>query len=699
MLRTQKTNLTKVFSGIVFAFFLVFILAAPASGQEEEADEDADAIAEDEILPEVVVVEDRAMTSASDSEVRRKDFENLPRQNPSDLVRIIPGVHVSQHTGGAKAYQYFLRGFDAEHGQDLAAYLDGIPLNEPSQVHGHGYLDLHFLIPETLSSIQIIKGPYDPEHGNFATAGAINFIPRRTGEKSEVSLSGGMYNTVRALGTFAVDSKTYMLVGALEGDRTDGYTDPGDAKAFRANTGQTLMMGNWSLNLMSHHYGQDSAATDVVPEKWVDDGIIDRYESLDDSDKVTSNRHIVGLTVDRENGPSEARIQGYYDYKRSTIWSNYTFYLFHPELGDQQEMRDSRNVGGCNLRYRHLLKWGGALFQTSAGAQWRLDDVDQVLANTAERERFNVINDLQFTENAIGVWLREDLILTKWLTIIPGVRWDAISYSGSGTQDDRYFNVYTNTADTRQDVERDWDETAQIVSPKASLILTPVKPWNIFVNYGEGFFSNTTLQMANDPKSSIPKVRGGEVGTRLKLFGNRLNIAASAWYANKEEDLVFDPQTGLSLLKEKTERKGLDSELRIYPARWLYLMTDASWVDARFAESGDRIPNGPITLMTNGIGWRHESGVRGMIRGRYMGERELDQDDWAPPFYVTDLVAGYDAEHWGLEAAVDNVLNTEWEDAVFSYETRPEKNGDTHSGIHWTPGTPIFARLTATARF
>jgi len=191
------------------------MIQAQVFATEDDSEEDADSADTDKTLPEVEVVEHRAMSFASDSAVRRKDFENLPRQNPSDLVRIIPGVHVSQHTGGAKAYQYFIRGFDAEHGQDLAAYLDGIPLNEPSQVYGHGYLDLHFLVPETLESIEIIKGPYNPEHGNFATAGAINFIPRRSGEQSEVSVSGGMYNTARILGTFAVDSGIYRLVGAV----------------------------------------------------------------------------------------------------------------------------------------------------------------------------------------------------------------------------------------------------------------------------------------------------------------------------------------------------------------------------------------------------------------------------------------------------------------------------------------------------
>ncbi len=231
------------------------------------------------------------------------------------------------------------------------------------------------------------------------------------------------------------------------------------------------------------------------------------------------------------------------------------------------------------------------------------------------------------------------------------------------------------------------------------MIFTPLPPWDLFVNYGEGFFSNTTLQMANDPERTIPKVRGGEVGSRLFLWQRRISLAAATWFADKESDLVFDPQTGLSVTKEETRRTGLDGELRISPTDWLYFMTDASYVNARFQDSGERIPNGPILLMTNGVGWTHPLGVRGMLRGRYMGPRELDQDEWAPAYYVADLVAGYDTAHWGVELAVDNLFDTEWEDAVFSYQTRPAPNGPTVNGIHWTPGPPLFARLTVSAKF
>ncbi|MCC6156579.1 MAG: TonB-dependent receptor [Deltaproteobacteria bacterium] len=653
----------------------------------------------DGALEEVEVRARRATSAAGDYSVRDRDFRSFPHANPSDLVRLVPGIHVSQHTGGAKAYQYFLRGFDAEHGQDLAAYFDGVPLNESSQVHGHGYLDLHFLIPETVAAMRIVKGPYDPEFGNFATAGAVVFVPRRSSEHREISTTAGMFGTARVYAGGGVLADPYIAHIAAETDHTEGTTDPGFADAARGFGSHTWLPGSTTLNLTSAHYGQRSAAADVIPAKWVDDGRIGRFDGMDASDRVTSNRHLVSATLDHDAGNQSIRAQGYFDYKRSAIFSNYTFYLLNPTLGDQQEMRDNRDTAGMNLRYMREDKAGTLRFISSAGAQWKLADVDQVLANTTERVRFNVINDLRFTENEIGVWVKEEARLARWLTLVPGARFDAIAYAGDGTQDERFFNIYTNLADTRQDVPRDWNETASIVSPKISTIFAPVPDWNIYVNYGEGFFSNTSLQMANDPEPTIPKVRGGEIGSRVWAWGDRFTIAGSGWFANKETDLVFDPQTGITSTKAETERRGVDGEVRLSPWKPLYLATDAAYVDARFADTGERIPNGPIFLMTNGIGVSDLAGWRGMIRGRYMGERELDQGDFADPYYVTDVVVGYDAKTWGAELAIDNVFDVEWEDAVFSYETRPEPNGETVNGIHYTAGTPFFARATVTARF
>ncbi|HDH96444.1 MAG TPA: hypothetical protein ENF73_01800 [Proteobacteria bacterium] len=677
---------------------ILLLLTCAALAAESDEDESS---SQDYVLPEEVISAPKPVSCASYQEILDKDFETFPRQNPSDLLRLVPGLHVTQHTGGAKAHQIFLRGFDAEHGQDVAGYLDGIPLNEPSQIHGHGYLDLHFLIPETLKRIRIIKGPYDPEFGNFATAGAIDFIPKRIGDNSSVGATYGSFNTVRGLGVLSLSPKSLLIYGAVEGDRTDGFTDPGWAYAHRAF--MSLTLASWAsstLNLIYSHYYQDSAAADVVPENLVESGELDRFGSIDDTDGVTSGRELVGLTWDYSSGLSSARIQAYYNYKDTVIFSNYTFYYFHPELGDQQEMKDRRHYFGLNAYYLWPLVFGHRALFTKFGLQVRSDLVHQVLAYTHERERFDVVKSLDFSETSIGAYVREEADITKWLRFVGGIRFDTILYQGSGTQDERYFNIYTNRPDTRQDVERDWSNDAWAVSPKASLIFSPFGWWDIFLNYGEGFFSNTTDRMANYPSEEIPKVRGGEFGNRWFAWKRRITLSAAVWYLYKEEDMVFDPQTALAIERGASQRYGLDFDSRISPLSWLYLVNDLFWIHGEFLEPEvEPIPNIPIFMVTNAVGWRHPKGWKGMVRSRYLGARRLDQDDWADPYWVVDLVAAFESKRFATELAIDNLFNTEWRDSVFSYQSRPEQNGDVFSGIHFTPGTPLAARLTVTAKF
>lgn len=681
-------------------------LLCPPLWADERDEKDDEEVYE---LQELTITARRPFTAASDKVVRDHDFEILPRQNPSDVLRVLPGLHVSQHTGGAKAYQYFLRGFDAEHGRDLAVYLDGIPLNEPSQTHGHGYLDLHFLIPESLDRIRIIKGSYDPEYGNFATAGAIDLITRTRAAVGAMGAGGGSHQTMKAIAYGGTTGARYTNYLAAEWGHTAGFTDPGRADAYRGFTSQTIPVGAASsLTLMSAHYHQTSAVADIIPKGLVDAGLVDPYGAIDDTDRVESLRHLVGCTWDWADGERNARIQGYYNYKDTTIWSNYTFYYWNdfwrdrgvdaifsePDLGDQQELFDRRHYFGVNAHYQRPFRWRERLFDTKVGIQWRLDVVDQVLANTRERDRFNVINALDFTESAVGIYLKENIVLTPWLRIVTGLRTDVFLYSGSGTQDEPTINWVID------DVEKEWKEAAWIFSPKASLIVSPFEDWEVYLNYGEGFFSNTTQMIMSGASGTVPKMRGAEIGTRLFLLEDRLSLGLSGWLADKAEELVFDPLFGRSIpFGGATRRQGFDAEVRWTPSERLYLATDFTVVRARFRDEDTPIPNVPITMMTNSVGLDLPQGLRTLVRGRYMGSRDLDQGDEADPYYVVDLVARVDRSDWAVEVAVDNLFDSVWEDSVFSYASLAEPNGEEYSGVHYTPGAPLSVRVMVMMKF
>jgi outer membrane receptor protein involved in Fe transport len=151
------------------------------------------------VLPTVTVTAPPLTSSSSELLIPGRDFELRPQGRPADVLRLVPGLVIGQHQGGGKAEQYFLRGFDADHGTDIALFVDGLPVNLRSHAHGQGYADLHFLIPETVARVEVFKGPYVVELGDFATAGAVNFVTHETFKENLAEMAGGMFGTRRFL--------------------------------------------------------------------------------------------------------------------------------------------------------------------------------------------------------------------------------------------------------------------------------------------------------------------------------------------------------------------------------------------------------------------------------------------------------------------------------------------------------------------
>jgi len=653
-------------------------------------------------IDEITVVGQRPLTTTSDQTIRNKDFMNLPKKTASDLLRFVPGLHITQHTGGAKAHQVFLRGFDAEHGQDIAAFIDGIPINEVSHVHGMGYLDLHFIIPDSIRKIWVMNGPYDPRFGNFATAGVINFIPYKT-KKTNYSLSATMGSNMYAEGMGQYyrkwyDMDTYM---AVEYDRTDGYTNPGFMWAGRAFLNHRIRLKTLGeLRLMYAGYMARSEAADILPKEMIENGDVSMFDSLDDSNRVDVDRHLAGITFDWHKKNLKGRLQIYYNYKQTEIFSNYTFYFYNPEKGDQLEQSDNRHYAGLNSYIKWFNKKGEMDFSSEVGVNLRSDWIDQTQANTQERVRFNIMNSYDFNETGIGVYFDERMKLAKWVRLNVGVRFDVNLYDGSGIQD-RYgeFNIYTNTTPLLDDDKVDFSDYSYAISPKVSLIFTPLSKWNIFLNFGQGFSTSYARQIAWYSDKTIPLVFAAEAGTRLRLWKNKLSIAATFWWTDKEAETVFDSEVGAAILRGKSRRFGGDFEFRISPVSWLYITTDVYYVYATFVDTGDRIPNMANIMMNNIVSISLPKGFKFTIRGRFLGPREHDLGYSSDAYYMIDMQMGYELKPLEFTLSVENLLNQKWYDSVYAYSSRPEQNGTEVTGLHVTPGNPTTVKFKISASF
>jgi|GEM_PF-1660682 len=696
------------------------------------------------------VVEEKPMTAASDQVVVDKDFLNLPRQTSSDLLRIMPGIFINQHTGGGKAHQIFLRGFDAEHGQDLAGYLDGIPLNESSQVHGQGYLDLHFLIPESLGSMHIVKGPYFPEYGDFAVAGAVDFVTRQWRPDNRVSLTYGSFNTFEGLAQLSGDFDGKLVYLAAEGVMSDGFTNPGDVSGARGFFSLTLPTGaNANTRLVAGAYHSDFDAADVVPTNYTYTARepVGRFDSVDPTDGGLSSRYLVGLTYDWRKAQRNFRILGYYNYRKTELYTNYTFFLFHPEesQGDQYTLYEERHYGGLRGQYAFAKDIGSMTLETRVGLDSRLDGVKQSQSNSHAREIFNRITRYDFLETSLGTYLKETLFVNRYLRFMAGIRIDAILYDIEGTQDMTYRNLCTNQQDTLEDVPVSVNTYQWTYSPKVSAVVTPfdragagLNTMDLFLNYGEGFSSTRANVIANQvtpdisgfPEApcvswpsaypgvdhEIPKARGAEGAFRLSFWQKRASIMGDIWWADQEQTLVFEPETGISQPRGKSRRVGQEVELRVQPWEWIYLSlefyhTQAEFVERQVGMSSDDIPGTPEILFNQVLSVQHPSGFRGSLRGRYVGERPLPQADPLPTiysdsYYVVDLLLGYEASKWwAVDILIDNLFDVDWDDTSFAYPSSPEANAGrpsgtaTYYGKHITPGTPFAIRGRVTVKF
>lgn len=670
------------------------IVAAPVAHAEGES--------ESEVETEVIlVVDQRPVTASSDRIVRAQDFKYFPRRSASDLMRLVPGLHITQHTGGAKAHQIFLRGFDAEHGQDVAGSLDGVPLNEVSHVHGQGYLDLHFLIPEVIRRIRILKGPYDGGHGSFATAGSIDFITvHQRPYTASAGFGPGMFNTYSMLSDLSLGSEESGLYFAFQGERSDGYTDPGRLDALRAFArGRAAFTGGWILDVLYAGYRARSRAADVVPESWIRQGRIGRFGSLDKSNRVDVDRHLAGLTLRGPAGGGWLRATGYYNFKDTRIFSNYTYYYFNEDLGDQIEQSDFRHYGGLHTAYTRADSWAGVGELVSDwGIQWRMDAIRQTQANTVERVRFNLMNHYRIYEHNLGFYAQEKLLLGERWMLVGAVRYDLNLIDVNGTQDVRELDIYTNRVVVRQEVPRDAFAHAHAVSPKLSAVCSVSDRWKAFLNFGRGFVTRPARDQANRQEAFSYAVTGAELGTHWSDRDGKVGVSGGVWWMHKDRELVFDSEFGGTVFRGQSHRVGLEIELRYAPFSWAYLATDLSYIHARL-DSGSGwtvVPNTPSLLMTNVLAVQLEEGLHASLRGRLLGSREHDLGMTSPAYYVMDLVLAYAAEDFEITLEVDNLLDADWYDSVFAYPVRPAPGEPIDAGLQVTPGTPFFVRFCLT---
>lgn len=617
------------------------------------------------------------------------DINLRPLTTSQDALRLVPGLFIAQHAGGGKAEQIFLRGFDIDHGTDIALNVDGIPVNMVSHAHGQGYADLHFLIPEIVENIQFAKGPYYAQYGNFATAGHVDFQTKNRLDRNVLKLSAGQFNSFRAAGAFklldrADANRPEQAYAATEYAYSDGYFD--SPQGYNRFSGflnyNTAVNPNNYLNFSLGGFTSRWDASGQIPERAVADGTIGRFGAIDDTEGGQTSRSNLNLRLSSllDDG-SLLKNQFFFSRYAFELYSNFTFFLNDAVNGDQIRQKEQRNLFGYRSTYQRRDHWGGTTWRTELGLHVRYDAVqDNELSHTngrktvLERRALGNVNEYNF-----GLYLDEKIELNSKFMLNPGVRFDQFQFMYVDQLQQAYDRKIENTA---------------LASPKLNLYFTPNDRLQLFALSGYGFHSNDTrVVVARQGLQILPRALGIETGAMVKVLPS-LFVTASAWRLNLEQEFVYVGDEAVIEPGGKTTRQGFDLAVRWQLNNWLFADADLNYALARLDETPEGenfIPLAAAWTSIGGLSWNCKNGLNGSLRYRYLGDRPANEDNSvvARGYFLTDAVLNYTGKKFEFGLTVQNVLNRAWNEAQFDTESRLNNEIEPVSEIHFTPGTPF----------
>ena len=608
-------------------------------------------------LPQMTVTESRPVSAATASRVRAKDFAVRPHNTASEMLNNLPGFVAGQHAGGGKAMQYFLRGFDNDHGTDVAISVDGIPVNMVSHAHGQGYADLNFLIPEVVESIDYRKGPYFADSGNFASSGSVNFVTKEDTVENSLRAVGGSFNTMRYVGILSPRLGPVQSLIANEVYFTDGPSKHGENFVKYNFFGKfTLKPSPTSkLNLWTSLYTGDWDASGQIPLRAVRSGRLDRFGSLDPTEGGRSDRENVNLIYTATPNPEESWfVQLYFSRSRLRLFSNFTFFSGDPARGDGIEQLDSRVLFGGRAHYHRVWTLGSMPLESAAGFETRNDKADVGLFRQQRRQRFATTQKAEVWENAFSGYTQHELFVREWLRFIAGLRGDV-------------FVFYVKDHSSRE-------ATDGIVSPKASLIVSPftnpASLWcqtDLFLNFGMGYHSNDARDAVQPGGSGLARSTGAEIGARTRLY-NRVELASSLWWLDLGSELVFVGDEGTTEQRGPTRRWGVDFEIRVEVLPWLLLDYDLTYSDPRFRVTGEVIPLAPTLLMNGGLTAYPIENFSAALRVRFLDDRAANEDRSviARGYTLIDLLMRYRWRNIEVSFDVLNLADTNWRETQFA---------------------------------
>ena len=659
-------------------------------------------------LPALMVHADRPLSAASSSILNKIDFELRPKNSAQDMLRLVPGLFIAQHAGGGKAEQIFVRGFDCDHGTDVATFVDGIPVNMPSHGHGQGYADLHFLIPEVVNNMEVYKGPYWVQFGDFATGAAVRFNTLDHLEKSSFTVEGfsvptqRIFDGTRGLLMLQLPVSNQNVSSYIAGDFLfrHGYFDV-DQKfgrftvfnktVFRLNEHATL---KFSFN----GFGSSWNASGQIPERAVAEGIIAMFGSIDTTEGGSTQRNNFNLIYESKRDRNAFTSQVYFSNYHFKLFSDFTLFLDDPIHGDEIEQDDYRTFIGYNGSYAVAGSLANMDVRTTFGAGFRADNIENQLWHTEARIRLEPRAHANVYERNMFGYIKEEIQVISQLHLEAALRENYFTYDVEDLlPTDSMHTNYTGM------------NYQFLTTPKFNVAYYPSQNLSFFLNSGLGFHSNDARVVVQDKNNHVlPKALGAEVGTQGRVTNNAI-FSLALWAMDMTNELVYVGDDGTTEDKGPSRRRGIDFGTRIQLTKWLLFDMDVNYAKNNLLKKflgnelpvDNLIPLAPTLTSTGGLTARFENGFEAAARFRYMKDRPANESNTvvAKGYTVIDLATDYHTSKYKIGVTVENVLNTEWNEAQFDTETRLFNESQPVEELCFTPGTPIALKLNATVFF
>ncbi|MDU0353414.1 TonB-dependent receptor [Paraglaciecola aquimarina] len=514
--------------------------------------------------------------SASEGVIGYGDIQQRPMLRAGEVLEFIPGMVVTQHSGSGKANQYFLRGFNLDHGTDFSTSLDGMPVNMRTHGHGQGYTDLNFIIPELVERIDYQKGPYQGTQGDFSIAGSADFSLMSIIQNPLAKLELGENGYVRGVVSNNVAIDTGNLAFGAEWQQYDGPWSSVNEDVNKSNIfaryQQALAGGMLEISFLGYDNSWNSA--DQIPERAVNTGVIDSLGSLDTSVGGESNRYSLSANWQHVDW----LVSAYAITSNLNLFSNFTYFLDDPINGDQFEQVDDRNIYGGNITKVFSVDTDDSHFHQKLGLDLQYDDIAEVgLFKTIERQRISSVRTDAVDEWSASLFYTLDAYLAeKWIANA------AIRHNYLSVEVDSDLAVNSGNA------------SDQITSLKAGLSYLIDDQWQAYVNAGQSFHSNdargvvisvdpSTLEPA-EPVDLLVRGQGAEMGVRVSLY-RKYNMSLSLWWLENDSELVFVGDAGNTEASRASTRKGIEFASNFWITRTLTTDIELAWTRSRFSES------------------------------------------------------------------------------------------------------------------